>query len=140
MKDNKPRHFLIFKIVGSIAMVFAVIGIFLTISGFGDFETNSFMIGGFMTTFGFFVGFTCLIIGFSPNISKLSVKTARYIQEENKDDLQEIASTSAEIASDAITTVTKAVKNGFDDKIFCKHCGKPIDADSKFCSHCGKEL
>ena len=23
------------------------------------------------------------------------------------------------------------------DKIYCKHCGKQIDADSAFCMHCG---
>ena len=32
-----------------------------------------------------------------------------------------------------------SVKSSTGGQIFCKHCGKQIDADSKFCSYCGKE-
>ena len=40
--------------------------------------------------------------------------------------------------------MAKAIKEGFsemenDPQMYCKHCGKSIDADSKFCNHCGKE-
>jgi len=32
------------------------------------------------------------------------------------------------------------MKKGFsDEEIFCKHCGKAIDENSKFCKYCGKE-
>ncbi len=31
--------------------------------------------------------------------------------------------------------------DGFTEpKIYCKHCGASIDADSNFCSNCGKEV
>lgn len=140
MKDkNQPKHFIVLKIFGFIALAVAIGGIVLSIIGFGDFESNNFMIGGFMTCFGLFAGISCLLIGFRPEISKMSVKTARYIQEENKEDLSAMASTSAEISSDAITTVAKSVKNGVKDIVYCKHCGAEIDADSKFCKKCGKE-
>jgi len=137
--NNKPKHFIIFKIIGLIGIILAIIGFVLTFVGFGDFESNNFMIGGFLTTFGMFIGISCLIIGFRPEITKMSAKSAKYIQQENKEDFRDIASNTAEIASEAITKTTTAIKKGLDDKIFCKYCGEKIDSDSKFCNKCGKE-
>jgi len=137
--NNKPKHFIIFKIIGLIGIILAIIGFVLTFVEFGDFESNNFMIGGFLTTFGMFIGISCLIIGFRPEITKMSAKSAKYIQQENKEDFRDIASNTAEIASEAITKTTTAIKKGLDDKIFCKYCGEKIDSDSKFCNKCGKE-
>ena len=137
--NNKPKHFIIFKIIGLIGIILAIIGFVLTFVGFGDFESNNFMIGGFLTIFGMFIGIPCLIIGFRPEITKMSAKSAKYIQQENKEDFRDIASNTAEIASEAITKTTTAIKKGLDDKIFCKYCGEKIDSDSKFCNKCGKE-
>ena len=137
--NNKPKHFIVFKIVGFIGIIFAFIGFILTFIGFGDFETNNFMIGGFMATFGLFIGILCLMVGFRPEITKMSTKSAKYIQQENKEDFIDIASNTADIASEAITKTTSAIKKGLDDKIFCKHCGAKIDSDSKFSNKCGKE-
>ena len=63
------------------------------------------------------------------------------IIDENEDDIRHVVSKSADMSKDAITTTTRAIKKGLteDDSIYCKHCGKKIDADSKFCSICGKE-
>lgn len=138
--NNKPKHFMIFKIIGLIGIVFAIIGFILTITGFGDFESNNFMIGGFMVVFGLFFGISGLLMGFRPEITKMATKSARYIQQENKEDLSDIATNAADITSEAITKTTKAIKKGLEDKIFCKHCGEKIDSDSKFCNKCGKEL
>ena len=137
--NNKPKHFIIFKIIGIIGIILAIIGFVLTFVGFGDFESNNFMIGGFLATFGLFIGISCLIIGFRPEITKMSAKSAKYIQQENKEDFRDIASNTAEIASEAITKTTTAIKKGLDDKIFCKYCGEKIDSHSKFCNKCGKE-
>ena len=137
--NNKPKHFIIFKIIGLIGIILAFIGFVLTFVGFGDFESNNFMIGGFLTTFGLFIGISCLTIGFRPEITKMSAKSAKYIQQENKEDFRDIASNTADITSEAITKTTTAIKKGLDDKIFCKHCGEKIDSDSKFCNKCGKE-
>ena len=137
---NKPKHFLIFKIIGFLGILIAITGIVFFITGFGDFETNNFMIGMFMFPIGMFIGFTCLIIGFRPEMAKLSTKTAKYIQEENKEDLQDIMNNTAEIAADAVTMTAKAVKDGLQNSIYCKHCGKEIDADSAYCRYCGKKL
>lgn len=139
MSDKKPQHLLIFKIIGIFGIILAVIGFAFIFTGFGDFESNNFMLGIFMPPFGLFIGVSCSLIGFMPEIKKMQTKTLKYVQEENKDDLTEIANTTADIVDDAITQTAKAMKKGLTDTKFCKYCGKEIDADSKFCSHCGKE-
>ena len=133
------KHLWFFKIVGVIGVAAAVTGVVLAIVGFGDFESNKFMIGSFMTTCGVLLSALGLSFGFAPEIAKSRAKTIRYIQEENKEDLAAIASNQAEIMSDAIETTASAIANGAKGTIFCKHCGKKIDADSRFCSFCGKE-
>ena len=137
--NNKPKCFIIFKIVGFIGIILAIAGFVLTFVGFGEFESNNFMIGGLMATFGLFIGVSGWVIGFRPEITKASTQSIKYIQQENKEDLKDIASTAAEIASEAITKTATAIKTGLDDKMFCKHCGEKIDSDSKFCNKCGKE-
>ena len=137
---NRPRHFWIFKIIGIIGAVATVTGIVLTVAGFGDFESNNFMIGGFVAVIGVMMTALGIAIGFGPEIAKARAKTLRYIQEENKDDLTAIANNSAEIMSDAVSKTANAIANGVQKTMFCKHCGARIDADSTFCSRCGKEL
>ena len=137
---NRPRHFWIFKIIGVIGAVATVTGIVLTVAGFGDFESNNFMIGGFVAVIGVMMTALGIAIGFGPEIAKARAKTLRYIQEENKDDQTAIANNSAEITSDAVSKTANAIANGVQKTMFCKHCGARIDADSTFCSQCGKEL
>jgi hypothetical protein len=137
---NRPRHFWIFKIIGVIGAVATVTGIVLTVAGFGDFESNNFMIGSFVAVIGVMMTALGITIGFGPEIAKARAKTLRYIQEENKDDLTAIANNSAEIMSDAVSKTANAIANGVQKTMFCKHCGARIDADSTFCSRCGKEL
>ena len=142
MDNKKPKHFSKLKIVGFIALAVAIIGVILVIIGFGDFETNNFMIGGFLLCFGLFVAVPCLAIGFRPEIAKATTKSIKYIQEENKEDLKDIVNTTADITKDAVKTTSKAIKEGFSNQeqtIYCKYCGSVIDADSVFCKHCGKE-
>ena len=138
--NKKPSYFSIFKILGCVGAIAVVVGIVLVISGFGDFESNNFMIGGFMVCGGVMLAGVGLAIGFVPEIAKARTKIVRYIQEENKDDLSAIASNGAEIMSDAITMTASAISDGMKKSMFCKHCGAKIDADSKFCSNCGGEL
>ena len=137
--SKRPIHFLIFKIIGVVGIAAAVYGAVLAIRGFGDFESNDFMIGGFLAVLGVFVGISCTVVGFGPEIAKMRTHTARYIVEENKDDLTAIASNTADIMSDAVKTTASAVGEGMRATKFCKHCGEKIDADAKFCPSCGKE-
>lgn len=134
---NKPKQFLIFKIIGFIGIIIAFIGIVLLINGFGNFENNNFIIGGFMMTFGLFIGLVCLINGFKPELSKLSIKSTKYIQEQNKDEIKDIVDTTVDISIDSIERVVETIKD--EEQIYCKHCGALIDVDSKFCKKCGKE-
>lgn len=138
-ETQKPKHFLIFKIVGVVGLIAAIIGFVKVITGFGDFESNNFMIGGFMVTFGLFMGCLFLILGFQPELSKLSTKTHKYIQQENKEDLTDIANTSAEIYGQSIKQTAMNIKEGLSDTKFCRFCGNKIESDSVFCKHCGKE-
>ena len=142
MSNKKPIIFLVLKILAGVFLCVSIVGIVLTATGFGNFEKNHFMIGGFLTAFGIFLTFTCAAIGFMPEMSKFSVKTTKYIQQENKEDMTDIASTNAEIQSNAIKTIASSVKEGFsgeEETKFCKHCGALIDEDSRFCKACGKE-
>ena len=137
---QKPKYLLIFKIIGFIGIGLGVFGLILAFVGFGDFESNNFMIGSFVAVIGVMMTALGIAIGFGPEIAKARAKTLRYIQEENKDDLTAIANNSAEIMSDAVSKTANAVANGVQKTMFCKHCGARIDADSTFCSRCGKEL
>ena len=138
--EKKPILFLFFKLLGLVGLGMLIFGVIKLVNGFGQFNDNSFLVGMLMMPFGLFLGFTGLTIGFRPEMTKHSIKTAKYIQEDNKEDLKEMLSTTAEIHSEAVTTTAKAIKAGMTDTMYCKHCGQKIDADSKFCKHCGKEL
>lgn len=138
-KNQKPKHLFAFKVIGFIGIGVAIIGFIMLISGFRSFEPTSFMLGGFMTSIGMFAGFLGLTFGFRPEIIKLSTKTAKYVQEENKEDLTDMADTGAEIISGAVKKVASSVSDGMRKSKFCKHCGAKIDEDSRYCSQCGKE-
>ena len=85
---KKPIIFLIFKILGFVGIVIFVIGIINLVNGFENFEDNSFVIGMFMLPFGLFLGSTGIVAGFSPEITKYIIKTAKHLQEENKEELK----------------------------------------------------
>lgn len=137
---NKPILFLIFKILGFVGIVIFVIGIINLVNGFGNFEDNSYVIGMFMMPFGLFLGSTGIVVGFRPEITKHTIKTAKYLQEENKEELKKIMSTVAEINSEAVTATAQAAKEGLKEMMHCKYCGQKIDVDSQFCKHCGQKL
>ena len=137
--NKKPFYFLIFKILGCVGVVATVTGIVITFLGFGDFESNKFMIGSFMTAAGVIPAILGITIGFAPEMAKAKAKTIKYIQEETKEDLTAIASNRAEIMSEALRTTADALSDGARKTKFCRHCGAKIDADSRFCSVCGKE-
>ena len=136
--QKKPKHLLIFKILGILGAIATVAGIVLVIIGFGDFESNHFLIGSFLAAFGLMAAVLGTTIGFGPEIAKARAKTMRYIQEENKEELAAITSTHAEIMRDAVATTAGAVADGMRETKFCKHCGTKIDGDAKYCPACGK--
>lgn len=99
-------------------------------------------------------------------IMSSQIKATKHMMDYSKEDLKDILSTSADIGINAekeildnneetmednvtrkaiinkkgIEITTNAIKEGLTrSKIYCKHCGKLIDDDSKFCKSCGKE-
>ena len=129
-KNKLPIIFLIFKILGLGLIVGGIVVLIVKKNEFGGGMFPAFPMMGF--------GLVITVWGFIPNISKMAIKTNRYLQEENKQDLTDIANTSADISSEAITKTTRAVKEGLKETMYCKHCGSQIDIDSKFCKVCGK--
>ena len=115
---NCPRYFWIFKIIGVIGAGATVTGIVLAITGFGDFESNNFMIGTFVSVIGVMMTAFGIAVGFGPEIAKARAKTLRYIQEKNKEDLTAIATNSAEIMSDAVSKTSSAFIKGTRKTMF----------------------
>ena len=138
-KNRQPAYFIILKVCGFIGIIASIIGIVLVFKGFGDFKSNKFMIGGFMSVIGLFGGLSCLLPGFRPEFEKIRVNAQRYIQEQNKEEYKQISTTEAEIQEEALSKTANAIKKGLKDTKYCKECGKEIAKDSKFCSYCGKE-
>lgn len=138
-KHQKPSHLRILKIIGFIGIGVLIIGVIMVVSGFRDFNSTRFMLGGFMTSVGLFAGFIGITVGFRPEITKLATKTAKYVQEENKEDLTDMADTGADIISGAVKKVASSVNDGMRKSKFCKYCGAEIDEDSLYCSQCGKK-
>lgn len=149
MSDNKikePKHFLVMRIIGFILFLVGIVLIVLacTVLSAHPFDDTFFpkepnFAALIVGIFSIVISLVLIINGFAPKFAKLNAKGARYIQQETKDDAKEIASTGADIASEAVTKTAKAIKKGLKDTMFCKHCGQEIDANSKFCKYCGKE-
>jgi hypothetical protein len=125
-KNKKPIIYLILKIIGIIGLIIGIYGFFLSISGFGDFSSNDFMKGGTMATVGCFIGFACLMTGFTPEFAKLKNKTSKYIQELNEDLTIDKENQNNDESSDTKTKHSK----------YCKHCGAKLITDK--CDYCGK--
>lgn len=71
-------------------------------------------------------------------LNKATIQIQKEIMEENYDDLKDLEQMDAEIKSTGIKKKAQAFKEGFEsNQVYCKHCGKKIDSDSKFCKYCG---
>ena len=131
-----------------------------------DIFFGMFTIVSILVAAGFIFVFAMI---FSPRLrakmNQLDIKAAKYTVEDNKDDIADIISATAnttidaknkviaekaddikkmaqfetEIQKERMETIAKAVKDGLSSKetIFCKHCGAVIDSDSVFCKKCG---
>ena len=93
-----------------------------------------------MIPLGFCMASFGLLIGFKPEITRFSIRTARYFQEENKEELSKLMSQAAEIKSKALSASSQAINEGLKETIYCKHCGNKIDSNSGFCKYCGEKI
>ncbi len=143
MDKNSNKLNKILWILRIISLIFIVGGIvMLTIKFTNNLMSIGLTIGG---SFSLFIGFATMMFSLIPVIQKAMIKLNKHIINENKDDLQEISTSSSEIMSQGIKNISKSAADGYNEamdseKIFCKYCGEKIDKDSKFCSHCGKKL
>ena len=144
MNENKKPK--VFKVLKVIAPILLVLGIILIILGTAVFPQTwggnavapnaAFFAPGMIIAF---FSIPCFVFAYMPSINKTMIKTAKYLQDDNKEDLTDMADTAADITSNAVTKTVRAVKKGLADTKYCRHCGEQIEADSKFCKHCGKE-
>lgn len=70
----------------------------------------------------------------------IGINVEKEILDNNEETMRENATRKANINKKGIEITANAIKEGLNEsKIYCKHCGKLIDEDSKFCKSCGKE-
>ena len=70
----------------------------------------------------------------------IGINAEKEILDNNEETMMENATRKANINKKGIEIKANAIKEGLNvSKIYCKHCGKLIDEDSKFCKSCGKE-
>ena len=142
-KVNKPpKLYFILKIVAfcmlGVGLILVTLGIIFGKMNDPHFDMSyMFMImpGAFLA----FLSLPMLLISFLPNIQRARIATVKYVQNENKEDLTEIVSNSADIAGTGIKKTARAIKEGLKNTKYCKYCGEEIDADSLFCNKCGKQ-
>lgn len=134
-KIKKPLIFTILLIIAAISAVVSAVLITLGTIQVGKFNSGEAMIGIYLIP----VAVVTALIGFVPEMHRMAVRTERYMQQQTKDDKKQMANTKADISSEAISTTTRAIKEGLKDTKYCPHCGEKIPADSKFCKKCGKE-
>ena len=92
------------------------------------------VIAGFVFTFAMMFNpkFKAKLIG-------KQLEANKYMVDEHKDDIKSISDNVAEATKGGVKTTARAIKEGFKDTVFCKHCGAEIEADSTFCKACGKK-
>ena len=74
------------------------------------------------------------------DISEAAVRIGTEAITENSDALSALADMAGDMAAKNIGKIAGAVREGgAPSRVFCKHCGPPIDDDSVFCKKCGKK-
>lgn len=134
MKNGK-KTFTILKVVGIALFICALVLVILAFTvGERGINLEFFIPGVLLIPISIFA----TLLGFMPNIMKGSAKMIKYIQENNKENLKEIAKTAAEINSEAVKVTAAAVKEGMKEGV-CKYCGATIDSESIYCNKCGEK-
>mgnify|MGYP003311132935 CR=1 FL=1 len=128
-------------IVLSIGIIMLIIGFFIVkVPEMGEdnwFELSSrsalFKVGGFsLTIVGCMIRF---VVANQRQIMAYQVQQGMPIAQEG---MEKMSPTMENAAKE----IAKGIKEGLsdDEKVYCKHCGAQIDADSNFCNKCGKQL
>ena len=148
MKKENPKlskTYLILKIIGGLLLATGILLFILSFVIFNQSGEEASRMGmRFGGTCAFIIGIFITFCGFMPNISKLNVKTTKYIMNQNQDDLTDISTMQGEISAKGTPKVAQAIKEVFDKDgegktKYCKYCGKEIDYDAIYCDRCGKK-
>lgn len=160
-KAKLPKIFLILRFV---ALGLFVVGVTLIVLACTVLSTEEWH--GTEPSFGclipgvlcVFFAIPCTFIGLMPSINKVAIKTSKYIQEsnkedltdlmstgmgiginatsqainENKDDIRNIADKGADIMSGPVETLSRSAGRGFREGY--------ATADTMFCKHCGATI
>ena len=140
---QEPKHLKKLRIIGfsliATGLLLIILGCFVFRKDWGHGETVANFLLWVPGVFVAFFSAPCLFIGFSAKIAKNQIERAKYVQQLNQQDLQDIANTSADISSEPVAKIVKTVVDATQKDIYCKYCGTSIDFDSRFCKNCGKE-
>jgi hypothetical protein len=140
-KMKEPKHFMIFRFVGFLLLfggiTLIILGAVVFRTGRGAGDNAALIVPGI---FSCILSIPSLLIGFATKINKMHIDSIKYIQEENKENIKEIANNSADIVAEPLSKVVKSIKQENKKNKYCKECGASIDLDSKFCKSCGKKL
>ena len=161
-KAKLPKIFLVLRFVALGLFITGVTLIVLACTAFATYDdffglepALGILLPGIVCVF---FAIPCTIIGFMPSINKVAIKTSKYIQEsnredltdlmstgmgigidatsqainENEDDLRTIADKGADIMSGPIETISRSVGRGFSEGF--------ATADTMFCKHCGATI
>ena len=148
MAESTKKPSKVFKILRIIALCMASLGALSIVLGSTLLSSPTCLAMIVPGVFVIFFSIPVFFWSFVPQFIKLGthirkeiepamIKTTKEIQQQNKEDLTDIANTRADITANAITKTAKAVKKGLTDSKVCKYCGSEIDVDSKFCNSCG---
>lgn len=126
MSENKFDKSIIFKVLAFVGVAVVISGIVMTVTGFGDFESNNFMIGGFMVTFGIFATVLFFVKGFGSHFNKMN---------QNIEDIVANITKNATIGTDE----SDLKNNNSKKSSTCVCCGAKLSKHSSTCDYCGKE-
>lgn len=165
MKNMNKKVSTRFKIIGFCGLLFGIVLIILACTAFAKpaykldegfprppgfpgldlwvpKQNNSFLI--FLGIAVCMISLVVVGVGFIPQIYKLKAHLVNETMDVAGDDISTAMNRTAQVASPAITTLTKGVKAGLNngdmhtfDAKYCANCGKHISQDSKFCKYCG---
>lgn len=154
-------------ILATVGVILLVSGLSMNVPGFGEdgwFDASSRqgeIIFGGVGCIMFAV--PLFLVSFYPKLAKIGIQTGKYILHDNKKDLEDLGATAGGISARTTKRVldeneeeishivnkgaemlgsgVRKIKSELNEKkIFCKHCGASIDADSTFCNRCGKQI
>ena len=129
---KEPKFYLICRIIGCILPILGIVVLIVWGTTWVPDDLVPAYLGSGIALIS--LGLVCILIGCIPQMIKFGIRTTRYVQQENKEDLVDVGTTLVKNVRDIKNNAQNSVA---ETTTYCKHCGEKIDAGSKFCNHCG---